>query len=170
MTARSGQIFSLFWAIAIFAQNHQMIQRIQSVYLLLAALAATAVFKLPFASVIQAENQSVLFNDGTFGVYDNVALQAVFAAVIIMAVLCILSYKNRKFQIKLSMWGALTSVLSIVLLIAFFTQDHWAMANTQHIKDDFGLGMPVFSFLFFLLARYNIVKDEKKVQSMDRLR
>ena len=147
-----------------------MIQRIQSVYLLLAAFTAVAVYKLPFASVEQPNDQSLLFSDGCYQVYDNFILVAVFAVLGLWAASTIFFFRNRKLQIKLSFWGAIISAVTMILVVLFFSQDDWARSNFGIVKDEFGLGMPLFSLLFFLLARYYIAKDERKVQSMDRLR
>ena len=147
-----------------------MIQRIQTIYLLLAAISAAMVYKLPFASISESNEQSPLFRDGIYSVYDQFVLVAFFALICFCAIVTLFCYKNRKLQIKLSLWGAVSSALAMLLVVFLFLQDSWAKTNFSEIKDEFGLGMPFFALLFFLLARYNTVKDEQKVQSMDRLR
>lgn len=164
------QKFSLFFSIAIFAQNQSMIQRIQTIYLLLAAIASAAVFRLPFASINQIDVPSALFGDGSYTVYDNFGLELIFAAMGLIAATGIFCFKNRKLQIKLASWGSAISVVSFALMAIIFTQDSWSITNFNSVKDELGLGLPVFTFLFFLMARYNTIKDERKVQSMDRLR
>ncbi|MFZ4543862.1 MAG: DUF4293 domain-containing protein [Saprospiraceae bacterium] len=147
-----------------------MIQRIQSIYLFLASIASFAVFKLPFASSVQSETSSSLFNDGIYSVFDNMALLAIFALIGLLAITTLFFYKNRKLQSNLSLLGSLLSLIAFSLMAIFFAGDSWALSNWQTLQDQFGLGMPVFAAVFYLLARYNIQKDNKKVQSMDRLR
>jgi hypothetical protein len=147
-----------------------MIQRIQSIYLLLASLASASVFGLPFASVNQAEPTSVLFNDGRFNAFDSMSLVAIFALNAFLALVAIFLFKNRTLQNKVVFLGAALALCSAALAFMTFTQDSWAMANMSAMKDQFGLGMPIFVVIFYLLARYNIKKDDKLVSSMDRLR
>ncbi len=147
-----------------------MIQRIQSIYLLLASMASAAVFGLPFASTNQAEMTSTLFNDGKFNVFDNVSLLVIFGLNAFLALAAIFLFKNRSLQNRVTIFGAILALISGALTFLIFTQDAWALANMGTLKDQFGLGMPVFVAIFYLLARFNIKKDDKLVSSMDRLR
>lgn len=147
-----------------------MIQRIQSVYLFLAALASGGVFGLPFASSNQAEPNSSLFNDASYTAMDNISLIGAFGINALLAIIAIFLFKNRPLQSKIAMLGIALALLSAVLTFLIFMQDNWAAANMGTLKDQYGLGLPLFTAIFFLLARYNINKDNKLVKSMDRLR
>jgi hypothetical protein len=147
-----------------------MIQRIQSIYLLLASLASAGVFGLPFATASQAESTSALFNDGNFTAQDSPSLMAIFGLNAVLALAAIFLFKNRNLQARIAMLGVTLALASASLAFLTFTQDAWAASNLAALKDQYGLGLPIFVAIFYLMARYNIKKDDKLVSSMDRLR
>ncbi len=145
-----------------------MIQRIQSVLLLLAAAAVFALFKLPFGSsdTIAA---STLFNDGIFSIQDHVGLLGLFCAAGAIAFISIFLFNNRPLQLKLSRVAIIANVIGIILAAVLFMQDSNAMGAAIP-KEELGLGLPVLSIIFAALAIRFINKDENLVKSMDRLR
>jgi hypothetical protein len=147
-----------------------MIQRIQSIYLLLASLASAGVFALPFATATLAEPNSTLFNDGRYTAQDSMMLMLIFGLNAFLAVAAIFLFKNRNLQSRVAMLGTALALASAALAFMTFTQDSWAVANLALVKDQYGLGLPIFAAIFYLMARFNIKKDDKLVSSMDRLR
>lgn len=145
-----------------------MIQRIQSVLLLLAAAAVFALFKLPFGSsdTIAA---SALFNDGAFTIQDHVGLLGLFCAAGAIAFISIFLFNNRPLQLKLSRVAIIANIIGIILAAVLFMQDSNAMGAAMP-KEELGLGLPVLSIIFAAFAIRFINKDEKLVKSMDRLR
>ncbi len=147
-----------------------MIQRIQSVYLLLAALASGGVFVFPFASSVTPVAESKLFNDGVFAVREFIGIAPLFGAAMMLSFIAIFLYSNRTMQ-KVMIAVCLMLVIIASLLMGYnFASDSWATTHISELKDQYGLGLPVFAVIFLLVARRNISKDEKLVQSMDRLR
>jgi len=146
-----------------------MIQRIQSLLLLLAAAAVFALFKLPFGSSDGAIAASALFNDGVFTIQDNIALLGLFCAAGAIAFITIFLFNNRPLQLKLSRVAIIANVIGIILAVVLFMQDSNAM-GTALPKEELGLGLPVLSIIFTALAIRFINKDENLVKSMDRLR
>lgn len=143
-----------------------MIQRIQSIFLLLAAAALLGLFGLPFASTAEPVTASALFADQTYNILDHTALTALF---IIAAVVCLLSiflFNNRKLQMRLSLLGIFGALAGLIVAGILYSQD----AAGQTAQLGVGFGLPVVSVILTLLAYRNIKKDEKLVKSMDRLR
>lgn len=137
-----------------------MIQRIQTVYLFLAALTAVLFIVLPFGEVKTPTGNE------TWHIYQ---VLPIMIAAIITAVFCLVSiflFGNRKNQLKLV---GLDIVLSIVL-IALFIYGLTQHIGIQNYIFGFGAIFPLFTLLFTFLARGAIQKDEKLVRSMDRLR
>ena len=145
-----------------------MIQRIQSVLLLLAAAAVFALFKLPFGSS-ETIAGSALFNDGIFSIQDHVGLLGLFCAAGAIAFISIFLFNNRPLQLKLSRVAIIANVIGIILAAVLFMQDSNAMGAAVP-KEELGLGLPVLSIIFAALAIRFINKDENLVKSMDRLR
>ncbi len=146
-----------------------MIQRIQSILLLLAAAAVFALFKLPFGSSNNAIAASNLFNDGVFNIQDHVALLGLFCGAGALAFIAIFLFNNRKTQLILSRISIIANVIGIIFAVVLFMQDSNAMGSTTP-NEELGLGLPVLSILFAAFAMRFINKDEKLVKSMDRLR
>jgi membrane-associated HD superfamily phosphohydrolase len=139
-----------------------MIQRIQTVWLFLAALFAALTFKFPFYSgnVINKENVQQ---------FEKLVASANFLVLIFTAglvagtIIMIFMYKNRKQQMWLTAAAAGLSILNIVL---YFTELKKFVSGNMSLTAVFALAIPVFLFL----AINGIWKDEKLVKSLDRLR
>ncbi len=135
-----------------------MIQRIQSIWLLLAAACSLASLKWSFYSGNKDNN---LFAElkGT----SSFLLLILAVAVSLLALAALFLFKNRRLQIQLSLGGLL---LQLVALVVYFMQ------TKQYLEGNFTL-TSVLSFaipVFFILAWMGIRKDEQLIKSMDRLR
>ncbi len=156
-----------------------MLQRIQSVYLLLASLAILALFLFPLAHNVYVDNKPI--NITVIGVYQDVngqqqltdhfvALTAVTAIVGIIPLIIIFLYKNRKQQIAL----CYSSVLVIIGYSFWIAQAAKAATGGGVTLDfkNFGIGLFLcpLAILLHILAIKGIQRDEKLVKSADRLR
>ena len=145
-----------------------MIQRIQTIFLFLAAIIFGALFKVPFAI---SNKPSVQFlSDSVFDVRDHPALIALTVLGALIALVSIFLFRKRKVQLKL---GYLIIVLSILLpVVAFllFTKAAASADPSVVVNDQAGLFLPIGSLVFAALANHFIKKDDKLVKSMDRLR
>lgn len=135
-----------------------MIQRIQTIWLLLAAAGSLLTLKFPIYSGQQA--------DGLFGELNG---QSGFlhllltVGVALLALMGIFLYKKRKTQALVALGGLALQLLQLVLLYtktADYTQGNYSLTAVIYLLT------PVF----FVLAWLGIRKDEKLVRSMDRLR
>lgn len=145
-----------------------MIQRIQSILLLLAAVAVFALFKLPFGSS-SAISGSALFSDGIFNIQDHVGLMGLFCGAGALAFIAIFLFNNRSLQLTLSRISIIANIIGIIFGVVLFMQDSNAMGATVP-SEELGLGLPILSIIFAAFAMRFINKDEKLVKSMDRLR
>ena len=151
-----------------------MIQRIQTLYLLAADVLIATLFIMPFAELSGKEGNVFVFHltglvagngESTANTWPLLAITCLIFAVI---VLVIFQYKNRPLQIKLSY---LTTVLLLGLtgLIYFYV---WKVNAISGGTYSFRLSstFPLIAAVFVWLASRGIIKDEKLVKSIDRIR
>ena len=139
-----------------------MIQRIQTVWLFLAALFAALTYKFPCytGNVLNKENVQV---------FEKLVASSSFLVLIFTAALIggtiytIFMYKNRMQQIWLTVAAAGLSIINIFL---YFSELKKFTSGSMSLTSVFALAIPVF----LLLAINGIWKDEKLVKSLDRLR
>ncbi|OYT17010.1 MAG: hypothetical protein B7C24_04935 [Bacteroidetes bacterium 4572_77] len=155
-----------------------MIQRIQSVYFLLAIIAAALMFVFPLAEFFGDSNFILyVYKLDFFDPNPSLELSPYFllplmGGVIMIAFLslwALLSFKNRKRQLLITKIGM---GFSLLLLAGYFfgyaLMLERAVDNPPHYE--LASFMPALIFLFLLLANKGVQKDEKLIKSMDRLR
>lgn len=141
-----------------------MIQRLQSIWLLLAAAAAFCSLQFSFYSGnIIAANQAKSF--AALNAQSNLLLLILSAGVGIASIISVFLYKNRKTQLRIVL---VTLLVSIINLVMFFTQTKKFVPGegNYNLTAIFAIVVPVF----LILAMRGIRKDEKLVKSLDRLR
>ncbi len=133
-----------------------MIQRIQSIWLLLASVAAFMVLRFPFYYTPTPNSLEITGSNST-GTLITLAFSACLSAIAIFL------YGNRKLQAKVTIVNVLLSAV-----IGFLV---YRVSNTNP-----GGGFTLFSIALFampifqILAIVKIYKDERLVKSADRLR
>ncbi len=142
-----------------------MIQRIQSIFLLLAAGACFGLLGLPFAETDQVLAQG-FFTDADFDILDHWSLLVLFLGAGLLLVVAIFLYKSRPTQLKLTLVSILLVVGGAVASVILLTQS----TATDRAEVSFGIALPILAIAFSLLARRGIQRDEKLVRSADRLR
>jgi O-antigen ligase len=142
-----------------------MIQRIQSLWLVIVAITAFATSQLTLY-VGTLPNGTEL----PLKLAANLLLVIVVIILGLLALICLFLYKNRKLQFKLS-------VLGVVLSIGFLFLEYYVVENSFKpghgiVTGSYQIGaiLPILMVVFFFLAARGIYKDEKLVKSMDRLR
>ncbi|MCS3796227.1 DUF4293 domain-containing protein [Niastella sp. OAS944] len=141
-----------------------MIQRLQSIWLLLAAAAAFCSLQFSFYSGnIIAANQAKSF--AALNAQSNLLLLILSAGVGIASLISVFLYKNRKTQLRIVL---VTLLVSIINLVLFFTQTKKFVPGegNYNLTAIFAIIVPVF----LILAMRGIRRDEKLVKSLDRLR
>ena len=144
-----------------------MIQRIQTIFFLLAGACFGGEFATSFAAA--TTTQVPLFADGVYNVFDHIGLQLLAGLGLVMCLLVIFLYKNRQTQIKI---GYLCTTLAILLPVAavlIYMNQTQSAADFQ-VEDQLGIYLPIGMIIFSLLGVKYVKRDDKLVESMDRLR
>ena len=138
-----------------------MIQRSQSIWLLLASICAFLSIEFPFFHV-----GSVLPNQiNDFTAKNNVLLAVLTSVLGALLLFTIFLYKNRKLQMRLTLVSFVLSLLNIYLYFQY------GYLN-EAIKPGIALSS-VFVFLipvFCAMAMAGIRRDIKLIRSLDRIR
>lgn len=145
-----------------------MIQRIQSIFLLLASASLGGTFALPFADS-SAPVADTLFADSLFSVFDSMPLMIGFGLAALLALLAIFLFNNRKLQKKIAGASGLLTLGSASFAIGQYMQQANELTGVT-IDDEPGIFLPVAGFILAIMAVRFINKDEKLVRSADRLR
>ena len=147
-----------------------MIQRIQSIWLLLAALAAVSLLFVPIIGLGSAEGYFTLNGAGlkneALPTTNNYPLLISTIAAALISVANIFNFRNRKLQMRL-IW------INILLLIGlglwmFLLGKSVTGLKTLDIEEGVFV-IPVAIILLFLALR-GVNNDEKLIRSADRLR
>jgi|SRR5664279_1489486 len=139
-----------------------MLQRIQTLWLLIAAIAAFLSIRLSFFSGnigLSGQPPSFQYLNASF----NIGILILTIALVCIAAIDIFLYKNRKLQGRLALLGIIISLLNIFL---YYKQTQRFDAGNYDLTALLALALPVF----FFLAMRGIYRDQKLVKSLDRLR
>ena len=145
-----------------------MIQRIQSLFYLLAAICAGSLFFLPLAS---SDNAAGLFlEDKVFNVFDHVGLIIVAVLAALIPLIAIFMFNNRSTQMKI---GASSLIFPLLLMIAAVVIVV-GMGNKEGVAANISPGLGIFlalaGMIFTILGNRFVKKDDELVKSSDRLR
>ncbi|RQO30546.1 DUF4293 domain-containing protein [Taibaiella sp. KBW10] len=149
-----------------------MIQRIQSVWLLLAGLAMAGMF---YFNVYQSSPTMELTAEALNSLRKITNIKNDYLAIVlaglstIISLVSIFMFKNRKRQIGL-IW--INILLSIGLLFWLFVGLNSFWNNYPGAQGNLWIGMflPFITVFFLIFALRGIRKDEKLIKSLDRLR
>jgi membrane protease YdiL (CAAX protease family) len=138
-----------------------MLQRIQTVYLLIVFIAAAVLpYLLPLWKI---NGVAVKFNEN-----NQILYVVLFGLSTVFTLISIISFKNRKQQFVLN---RLNLILNLILLGLFVYRSLNLSGETPAVSEK-GIGMflPILSIVMLVLANKAIKKDEDLVKSVDRLR
>ncbi len=146
-----------------------MIQRIQTIYLIIVVILIVQVFFFPFL-IFFNEQESISFDalkisDGEY----LLPLSILFGTIILLALISIFLYKKRMLQARITVVNTLL-LLGSIGLVAYFG---WQMKNSltdYHIQYNFTCIFPIIAIIFNYLALRGIQKDEALVRSANRIR
>ena len=153
-----------------------MIQRLQSVYLLLAAaLVVTSMF-MPMATIVTLEDPMVL---SAMGAYtpgaDSKLLLTMWPLTIVLglsallALISIFLYRNRPLQMRVCNFTALL-LIAFYVVLGIYIYDLYIALNGESLQLQAALSMPVVALVLNYIAYRRIRADERLVRSADRLR
>ena len=136
-----------------------MIQRIQSLWLLLAAACAFSTFKFSYYSGTKVNDITL----HKLNAISTLLLMITTIAVGVLALLTVFLFKNRTLQLRLCVLGILLEAVLIFLYyreVQTFTQGTYSLTAILHS----------IIVLAFVLAAMGINKDLKIIKGSDRLR
>jgi hypothetical protein len=129
-----------------------MIQRIQSLYLLLVILFSSVLVYL----FLQPENESILSS-----IY---WLDLIFYTIPLLSFVCVFLYGKRKVQ------AVVCLILILFSLIPLISYGQKVYNGSSDMILYIVIGISLLESILLLLARRAILKDEKLVRSIDRIR
>lgn len=138
-----------------------MIQRIQTVYLILTFLiTGVLLFFIPLWT---------LNNGKEFYFMQDQFYTILLGLSTMLTIISIISYKKRQNQFVM---GRLNIILNLILLGLFVYRSLNLSGDTTTIVSEKGIGMflPIVAIVLLVLANKAIKKDEDLVKSVDRLR
>lgn len=155
-----------------------MIQRIQSIYLILASLAIFALFIFPIAhnvyigAIPKTIKVTGIYEDVAGQMQRSVSFLALTIVTIVMGLIplvILMLYKNRKQQMALCI-GLVFVLIGFSLWLSQTVKSYVDMAHIR--TENYGIGalLTSISIIFVLAAIRGIKNDEKLVRSADRLR
>ena len=139
-----------------------MIQRLQTIWLLIAAVCAILTYDLAFYSGVKLSETNIK----QFVELNALADVIIMVLTGLVALICLVTmflFKNRKMQLRLTIVALLASIANLVVYFA----------ETAEFTDGNILLTSIFSFIipfFLVMAARGIYQDEKLVKSMERLR
>jgi hypothetical protein len=155
-----------------------MIQRIQSLYILLTIILLFMWYFMPLASIVDIE---YTYNFSLYGIKDiandywffhTIWISVLATLTMVVAMLSLFMYKNRKLQIKLSQLLLLLNTCLVSLAFLMIDKSKAAFGRADVTTADYKIAMvfPLIAVVFIFLAIKAIKKDEELVRSADRLR
>ncbi len=140
-----------------------MIQRKQTLWLLLATVAAVLTFLYPFSTGIEKVDNTTMERTVEINAAENLFLILLTIASVVISTVAIFLFKNRGQQKMLCIIGLLISLgicaldISLTLKLVKYVPALWAL-------------LPFIIVISYFLAYRGIRSDEKLVKSLDKLR
>lgn len=157
-----------------------MIQRIQSVYLLLLMIVLSVVSV--GAELFSFVSETTRFTFSSFGItsyslegkvleHKSIPVYIGLIALILLCFLCLMAYKNLGRQFKLGRTIFLLYFIMTVSMILLAVLGD-SMVEGENLKRELGLGFYLFvaGLPFSFMANTGIKRDKKLLDSLDRLR
>lgn len=149
-----------------------MIQRMQSLYWLLAAAATIAACFLPYASLYPAPTEVHLTPmgiSGGEGAYQGTLPVLFLLAVAAVAqVVAIFLYKKRPWQLRLSIWAIVVLVGTVGVEVCYAFATGIRLEINWHIQ--FAMALPLIGAVLTYLALHAVRRDQAYLRRMSRLR
>lgn len=136
-----------------------MLQRIQTLYMILALLAMVVLYI--WFPVVVDEASTITLDVG------NPLIVAPIIGIVFLTLFSIINFKKRQLQFVLN---RLSIVLNFVLLGVFVYKSLSVPGETLVSQKGIGVLLPIISIVLLVMANKAIKRDEDLVKSVDRLR
>lgn len=154
-----------------------MIQRIQTVYLLITVVLISLIYFFPFAYFVVEQDMSMYHisiqgliseTTGAIPLFRVIPIIIIVTFIVLIGIVSLLLFKRRIIQIKLC-------IINIVLMVGLQGLIYYYISVSKHqlgsiTSFSFIFILPIVSAILTYLAIRRIAKDEALVRSMDRLR
>jgi len=154
-----------------------MIQRIQTLYLLIISVLSVVMLFLPLA-VFQRGNELFSFDASGLSsmigkpelIYPAWAMFILVAVIALLALITIFLYRKRMLQIRLCIFNAFL-MIGFYCLFAFYVHVIKQQIGSEiSMSIKFALSFPLINIVLDYLAIRNIGADEALIRSLNRLR
>ncbi|TXI32991.1 MAG: DUF4293 family protein [Niabella sp.] len=150
-----------------------MIQRKQTLWLLLAAILTALCFVLPYGLKQSTNLQSTTITEIPLKAQTDIWSMALCILSVTESIAIVFLFKNRSLQMKLILVNILSYLATVVYL--------FINANNQELGHKLVIGLvgnqfyigfllPIISILFLVLAFSGVKSDQDLIKSVDRLR
>ena len=147
-------------------EKYKMIQRIQTLYLIVAALVSGGLINVVY---LWKENDVLVYYLDLFESTSLLlkSIPALFLVSTVLSLITIFLFKNRKLQFVMNRLNILTNLFLLGVLLYYLLS---LPGETAISEKGIGLFIPIVVVLLLVLANKAIHKDENLVKSVDRLR
>lgn len=162
-----------------------MIQRRQTIYMLLSAIVSALLFFMPLASFDANGNVMKFTIFGIQNPLESLTLSTTYTwPLVVLTILMVLApivtiflYKKRELQVRLCRLNMLVTIIFIGLIFLYYESDLQqviaAVEGDEHQLDVayfIGMVFPLINLVLEILAIRGIKKDIELLKSIDRLR
>lgn len=155
-----------------------MIQRIQSLYLLVSFILVLLWYFMPLAEIVTYESS---YKFSIYGIknpednswhYHTIIISIIAAIASFGAFATLFLYKNRKQQIKAAQFLLLiyTALIASAFLLIDTAKSALPLGNDIVVNHKLSITFPLISLILIFMAIKAIKKDDELVRSADRLR
>jgi len=144
-----------------------MIQRIQTLYLLLVAVVSGGLIFVFNLWTVASEKQEFVLDLFSKSEFTFKLIPISFLVSSLIALIAIFNFKNRQMQFVL---GRIIVLINLFLLGLLIYLSLTLPGETAVSEKGIGMFLPVVAILFAVLANKAIKRDEDLVKSVDRLR
>ncbi|MDG1440478.1 MAG: DUF4293 domain-containing protein [Flavobacteriales bacterium] len=155
-----------------------MIQRIQTVYILLFCIVIFAASFSPFATISTLENSTYTLlptgweSQSSLAEFNTYPFFTSYLVSISFAILMLVNYKKRVKQLR---YGKLCYFFTLLSFVVMFLEFNNALEiikseNISTVLYSYGMYLLIACLPIMFLANRSIKKDDKLVKSLDRLR
>jgi hypothetical protein len=147
-----------------------MLQRIQTVFLLIATIVLGMLYTNPLAEISDGVDV-YLFNiygifKGSDKIFNGISLLIFLSVIVALHVYIIFAFKNRIRQMRILSF----TIILILGLFGLFFYFAYAAFEGETVSFKITVALPLAAVILDYLAVRNIGKDEALVRSVDRLR
>jgi hypothetical protein len=154
-----------------------MIQRIQSIYLLTASLLIGSLLFLPFIEIVSVNGDIYRFDSGGFYqegiqnpkvIFESLSIMLLVIVSAIFIFITIFQYNRRTRQIAFSKLNIF--IILVVSTIMCYDVNRCVQLTQGNCSLKVYLAFPLISIILIYLAIKAIIKDERLLKSIDRIR